>query len=168
MSQDGSSGENVVEQPGETRQIGFEGLRVGQRFPLPSRTITSAHFSAFQMLSGDNHPIHYDRPYCRAKGHEDLLAHGLMVNAVAASGAGLFPHLVGDALIGFLEHHSRFEAPVLRGDTLRCVLQVKELRRQRTTGVVVLSVMIEKQDGQLVMSGEQSYLLRLADGGDRE
>lgn len=151
-------------QPGVIEQLGFEGLRVGQRFPLPSRTITSAHFSAFQALSGDNHPIHYDVPYCERRGHSDLLAHGLMVNALAASGAGLFPHLVGDALIGFLEHKSRFLAPVLRGDTLSCNLEVCELRRQRTTGVVVLSVEIENQDGSVVMSGEQSYLLRLAAG----
>ena len=38
----------------------FEDLAVGERFYIPSRTVTEAHFSAFQTISADNHPIHYD------------------------------------------------------------------------------------------------------------
>ena len=44
----------------------FDDFRVGERFYIPSRTMTDALFAAFQLASGDNHPIHYDRPYCRA------------------------------------------------------------------------------------------------------
>ncbi len=54
----------------------FDDLGVGERFYIPSRTMTEALFAAFQLASGDNHPIHYDRVYCRAHGHRDLLAHG--------------------------------------------------------------------------------------------
>ena|SRR5215468_1761948 len=61
----------------------FDDLGVGERFYIPSRTVTEALFAAFQLASGDNHPIHYDRPYCRARGHRDLLAHGLLVAAQA-------------------------------------------------------------------------------------
>ena len=43
----------------------FEDLAVGERFYIPSRTMTEAHFAAFQTLSADNHPIHYDVEYCR-------------------------------------------------------------------------------------------------------
>jgi acyl dehydratase len=39
----------------------FEDFVVGERFYLPSRTMTEGVFSAFQAASGDNHPIHYDR-----------------------------------------------------------------------------------------------------------
>src|ERR1700722_1451815 len=38
----------------------FEDLRVGDVFRAPSRTLTEAHASAFQTVSADNHPIHYD------------------------------------------------------------------------------------------------------------
>ncbi len=38
----------------------FEDFRLGERFVLPSRTMTEAIFLAFQAASGDNHPIHYD------------------------------------------------------------------------------------------------------------
>ena len=33
----------------------LEGLRVGEIFRAPSRTITDAHASAFQTVSADNH-----------------------------------------------------------------------------------------------------------------
>jgi acyl dehydratase len=55
----------------------FEDFRIGERFVLPSRTMTEAVFLAFQAASGDNHPIHYDVEFCKARGMPGLLAHGL-------------------------------------------------------------------------------------------
>ena len=46
----------------------FEDFQLGERFLLPSRTMTDALFAAFQLASGDNHPVHYDVEYCRAHG----------------------------------------------------------------------------------------------------
>jgi acyl dehydratase len=47
----------------------FEDLAVGERFYIPSRTVTETNFAAFQTVSADNHPIHYDVEYCRERGH---------------------------------------------------------------------------------------------------
>ena len=140
---------------------GFEDLVVGERFPLPSRTITEAHFSAFQALSGDNHPIHYDRPYCAALGHRDLLAHGLHVAALTAAGAGLFPHLIAESLVGFLEVSARFLRPVYCGDTLYPLLEITALEPQRTTGVVRMAATVDNRAGERVLEGTHAYLLRL-------
>lgn len=145
---------------GET--LGFEDLSVGQAFHIPSRTVTEGQFSAFQAASGDNHPIHYDREYCRRRGHPDLLAHGFQVLIQTAAGAGLFPHLIGDSLVAFLEQSSRFLHPVYAGDTLYPLLRVATLQRQRTTGVVTLRSTVHNQKGDLCLEGEQRYLLRLA------
>lgn len=90
----------------------FEDLAVGDEFPIPSRTVTEAQFSAFQAVSGDNHPIHYDIEYCKAHGHEGMLAHGFQVLSYTAAGAGLFPHVIGDSLMGFIEQSSKFLKPV--------------------------------------------------------
>ena len=54
----------------------FEDLTLGQRFNNPSRTLGDGNFAAFQLASGDNHPIHYDVEYCRRKGHREMVAHG--------------------------------------------------------------------------------------------
>ncbi len=138
----------------------FEDFKLGERFNLPSRTMCDAHFGAFQLASGDNHPIHYDRPYCQAHGHRDLLAHGFQVLIQTAAGAGVFPHLVEDSLLGFIEQSSRFLAPVYSGDTLYASLEVSELKAQRTTGVLSLRSTVHNHDGVLVMEGVQRYLLK--------
>lgn len=143
----------------------FDELEVGERFPLPSRTVTEAQFLAFQAASGDNHPIHYDVEYCRRLGHPGLLAHGFQVLIQTAAGAGLFPHVVGESLIGFLEQSSRFLKPVYAGDTLYPALEIVELRPQRTTGVARLCATVHNQRGELVLEGEQAYLLRRRPAG---
>jgi acyl dehydratase len=145
----------------------FEDFTVGERFVLPSRTMTESHFLAFQAVSGDNHPIHYDRLYCQAHGHRDLLAHGFQVLIQTVAGAGLFPHLVEESLMGFIEQSSRFLAPVYVGDTLYAALEVSALKAQRTTGVLSVRSSVHNQDGTLVMEGEQKYLLRKRTRDDR-
>ena len=74
----------------------FEDLAVGERFYIPSRTMTEAHFAAFQTLSADNHPIHYDVEYCRERGHPGPLAHGFQILAFTAAGASTFALAIGD------------------------------------------------------------------------
>lgn len=138
----------------------FEDLSVGQKFYINSRTQTDGLFAAFQAASGDNHPIHYDREYCKARGHRDMFAHGLQVTIQAAAGAGIFPHHLGDSLIAFLEQSSRFLKPVYVGDTLYPMLEITELKPGRTTGVVDMRVTIHNQAGDLVMDGTHKYLVR--------
>jgi acyl dehydratase len=142
-------------------QRGFEDLIVGERFVLPSRTISEANFAAFQTVSCDNHPIHYDLEYCRKQGHEGLLAHGLQVLSFTAAGAGLFPHVIGEALIGFVEVQAKFLKAVYAGDTLYPALTVTELKPQRTTGVVTMRATVHNQSGTLVLDGRHVYLLHL-------
>ena len=116
----------------------FEDLVVGERFYVPSRTVTEAHFAAFQMLSGDNHPIHYDVEYCRGRGHPGPLAHGFQILCFTAAGASSFALAVGDALIAFVEQSSKFLKPVFPGDTLYPMLEIAALMPQRSTGIVTL------------------------------
>jgi acyl dehydratase len=136
----------------------FDDLSVGESFYIPSRTVTEANFAAFQTVSGDNHPIHYDIEYCRAKGHSGLLAHGFQVLCSTAAGAGNFAHVIGDSLVAFIEQSSKFLKPVYPGDTLYPSLTIASLVPQRTTGVVTVAVTVHNQKDELVLSGEQKYL----------
>jgi acyl dehydratase len=138
----------------------FGDLRIGEVFRSPSRTVTDAHFAAFQALSADNHPIHYDLQFCRARGYPGLLAHGFLVLAFTAAGAGGFPHAIGDSLIGFVEQSSKFLKPVYPGDTLYPSLTITGLVPQRTTGVVVMQATLHNQRSETVLLGEHKYLLR--------
>ena len=143
----------------------FEDLEVGRQFYIPSRTLTDANFSAFQSASGDNHPIHYDVEYCRARGHPELLAHGFQVVIQTVAGAGIFPHVMGDSMIGFIEQSSRFLKPVYSGDTVYPMLTITELKPQRTTGVVTVGSTVHNQRGELVLEGEQKYLIKRRESG---
>jgi acyl dehydratase len=149
----------------ETRQLvpqrSFAELRVGEKFPSPSRTVTEANFSAFQAVSLDNHPIHYDAEYCRRLGHRAPLAHGLQLLAFTAAGAGLFPHVIGERLIGFIEVTAKFLKPVYPGDTLSPLLEITGLERQKTTGVVTMRATIHNEKNELVLDGTHRYLMKL-------
>jgi acyl dehydratase len=138
----------------------FEDLTIGERFAIPSRTMTEAHFSAFQTVSADNHPIHYDVEYCRERGHPAPLAHGFQILCFTAAGAGAFAHAIGDALLGFIEQSSKFLKPVYTGDTLYPMLEIAALTPQHTTGIVSVAVTVHNQKGELVLTGEQKYLMR--------
>jgi acyl dehydratase len=138
----------------------FEDFKVGERFVLPSRTMTDALFAAFQTASGDNHPVHYDVEYCRRHGMPHMLAHGFQVLIQTAAGAGDFPYMVEDSLIGFLDQSSRFVKPVYSGDTLYPALEIVELAPNRGTGVIAIKSTVHNQKSELVMEGTQRYLVR--------
>lgn len=142
----------------------FGDFSLGERFVLPSRTMTEAVFLAFQAASGDAHPVHYDVEYCRARGMPHLLAHGFQALIQTAPGAGLFPYMVEDSLVGFIEQSSRFLKPVYANDTVYPALTVDELTPNRSTGVVGFSTTIHNQRRELVLDGRQRFLIRQRPG----
>jgi len=140
---------------------GFHELKVGEAFNIASRTIGMENFAAFQTVSMDNHPIHYDVEYCKRLGHPAPLAHGLQVLAFTAAGAGLFPHVIGEKLIGFIEVNAKFLKGVFPGDTLYPALTITELTAQKTTGIVAMRATVHNQKGELVLDGVHRYLMKL-------
>ena len=142
------------------QQRWFEDFTLGERFVIPGRTMTPAIFAAFQSASGDTHPIHYDVEYCRARGMPNLLAHGFQTLIHTAPGAGMFPFMVEESLVGFLEQSCRFLKPVFAEDTIYPALEVTELTAGRSTGVVGLRSTVFNQRRELVLEGWQKCLLR--------
>jgi acyl dehydratase len=138
----------------------FDDLRVGEIFRAPSRTLTDAHATAFQAVSADNHPIHYDVEYARRHGHPAPVVHGLQVLAFTAPGATLFPQYIGDVFIAFTEASCKFLKEVHSGDTLYSALEIVALTPQGDSGQVTTRATIHNQRGELVLSGEHKYLLR--------
>jgi acyl dehydratase len=138
----------------------FDDLRVGEIFRAPSRTLTDAHASAFQAVSADNHPIHYDVEYARRHGHTAPVVHGLQVLAFTAPGATLFPQYIGDVFIAFTEASCKFLKEVHAGDTLYSALEIIALTPQGDSGQVTTRATVHNQRGELVLSGEHKYLLR--------
>ena len=138
----------------------FEDFSLGEIYALPSRTQTGGLFAMFQAASGDNDPIHYNAEYCRARGHRDMLAHGMQVMIQSAAGAGTFASQVADSLIAMLDVSGSFLKPVYREDTLYPLLEIVGLETQNTTGVIAMRATIHNQDDVLVFEGQHRYLIR--------
>ena len=119
----------------------FEDFSIGDKYVLPSRTQTSAVFSMFQGASGDNDPIHYDKEFCKQRGHPEMLAHGMQVFIQTAAGAGSFPSEIRDSLLGLVEFSGKMLKPVYREDTgLTCISKAELWRNQRRIGDNVLII----------------------------
>src|ERR1700742_4880401 len=125
----------------------FEDLRVGEVFRAPSRTLTDAHAAAFQMVSMDNHPVHYDAEWARKHGHTAPVVHGLQVLAFTAPGATLFPHYIGEVFISFLSVSCDFLAEVHAGDTLYPALEIVNLEKESDKGLVTTVATVWNQHG---------------------
>ncbi|GIX47861.1 MAG: MaoC family dehydratase [Candidatus Tectimicrobiota bacterium] len=138
----------------------FEDFVLGETFALPSRTLSESHFLLFAAITGDNHPIHYDREYCRARGLPERLAHGYLVTIQTVLGASPLSPLLHESIVAFLEQSSRFLKPVFVGDTLYPRLTVAELTPRRTTGVVKFRATVHNQHEELVLEGHHAYLLK--------
>ena len=163
-------------QPGSFHLVGFtvvpprrfEDLRVGEVFRAPSRTLTDAHASAFQTVSADNHPIHYNVEYARRHGHSAPVVHGLQVFAFTAPGATLFPQYIGDVFVAFTSASCSFLKEVHAGDTLYPQLEIIKLTTQGDAGIVTTRATVHNQRGELVLDGEHTYSLKAASADKKE
>jgi acyl dehydratase len=134
----------VIAQP----ELYFEDFAIGDRFVVPSKTMTDAHFLMFSALTGDTHPIHYD------------VAHGYLVTVLQAMGASNLNFAIGETVIAFLEQSSKMLAPVFIGDTLSPQGEVAELLAKQTNGVVKFATWVANQRGERVVEGTQTYLFK--------
>ena len=72
----------------------------------------------------------------------------------------MFPYMVEDSLVGFIEQSSKFLKPVFAGDTVYPALEIDELTANRTTGVVGFRSTIHNQRKEMVLEGRQRYLIK--------
>lgn len=140
---------------------GFDELKMGEVFALPSRTINDANFAAFQTVSLDNHPIHYDVEYARARGLRGPAAHGLLLTAMTALGAAPVSHRLTESMIAMLGTTTRFRKLATVGDTIttRFVVNAVEPKGDER-GLLRLGIVMTNQDGDVVLDGEHQIMLK--------
>ena len=113
----------------------FEDFVLGEVFDIPSKTLTESHFVMFAAVTGDNHPIHYDRGTAGARGFPERLAHGYLVTVQTVLGAS--------SLSPALQKHRGFSGTVIALSQASVCrrhappqLTIQELVPRRTTGLV--------------------------------
>jgi acyl dehydratase len=135
------------------------GVRAGDILRAPSRRLTASHAGVFPSVSVDGLSAHRDAGGGGRHGHSTPACSDLPNSAFTASGASLFPRLMGEFSVRFLEMSVRFMAEVHPGDILHPMLIVTGLRVQEEASVVTARATIHNQDGELVLSGQHKYLL---------
>lgn len=138
----------------------FEDFQLGEKFHIPAKTMTDAHFLFFAGMTGDNHPIHYDDEYAKNTRFGKRVAHGLLVTAMTAVGASTLSPLLEGSIVAFVEQSSRFLKPVLIGDTITPELEVAELIPKTDTGLLRITTRIKNQRGEVVLEGKHAYLIK--------
>jgi len=143
-------------------QYFFEDFRSGQRFRGRVHTLDEISFRLFAQMTGDAHPLHYDAEYARSTRFGAPIAHGLLLMAMTALGAGSLSAHVNDSMVAFLEQGARFLKPVLMGDRVTPELEVAEttLTQHGTNGIVKFAARLTNEHGETVLEGFHTYLIK--------
>ena len=143
----------------------FEDFAEGQRLETPARTVTEADVVSFASWTGDNNPLHTDAEFAAASRFGQRIAHGLLGVSLClglTSRIGAFEESAV-ALLGI--DGWRFRAPVLIGDTVRCRIDITDLRRTSggDAGVVGRAFTLLNQRDEVVQEGRMDILVRCRD-----
>ena len=139
----------------------LEDVVVGEAWRTGSHVVTEADIAAFGTLTRDEHPLHTDAAYCRARGFPRVIAHGLYGLALM-EGLKTELRLYETTSIASLGWDKvRFRKPVLAGDELHLHFRFVSARPSRGggRGVVTEALELVNQHGEVVIDGEHAGLL---------
>lgn len=139
----------------------LDDFRPGEVFKSYSQTLSDKHFSAFAQMTGDNHPIHYDADYARARGWDAPLAHGLLLLSMCAIGAAPISSELTDSMVAMLGNDVRYKRPAFLGDTVTpqftvLAVEPKDVGR----GVLRLAISLHNQRNELILEGTHVVMLK--------
>ena len=137
----------------------FNEFEIDEVITSPARTITDAHILAFSGISGDFNPLHTDDEFCKGTPQGVRIAHGALTLTISA---GLFNRYVDGTCIAFLELGAKYLKIVCPGDTIHIKARVKskKLSSKGGKGVVVFSVETINQNGDVVLEGDWTLLIK--------
>jgi len=136
---------------------GYNEVNIGDRFET-TMTLTETHIVMGAGLFGDFNPLHVNQRFAEQSRYGTRIAHGYLTTSFMAAQLGMVFH--GTA-IAYLEHTSRFTAPVRAGDTLTIAWTVgaRDDKPKHAGGVVTLSGLCTNQEGEKVAEAEAKMLI---------
>ena len=139
-------------------QLYFGDLAVGERYEGEAHLLDEDAFKAFAALTGDAHPIHYDREYARATRFGERVAHGLLVTAMSALGATALSGRLRESMVALAGQGFSFRRAVLIGDSVRPVFTVES--KDAAKSRVRFRVDMLNDRGEVVAEGFHEYVLK--------
>ena len=149
--------------PTRPRGMYFDEFQPGFQIITAGRTITESDIVRFAGLSGDYNQIHVDAEYSKASLAGQRVAHGLLILSVA-SGLAVQTGMMEGTVIYFREISEwKFVKPVMIGDTIHAVVEVKEIKEMRRIGAgsVTLELDVKNQHNETVNRGFWNVLVAL-------
>ncbi|MCU0488067.1 MAG: MaoC family dehydratase N-terminal domain-containing protein [Anaerolineales bacterium] len=149
--------------PAGPRGMYFDEFQPGLKIATAGRTVTESDIVSFAGLSGDFNQIHVDAEYSRVSPAGQRVAHGLLVLAMV-SGLAVQTGMMEGTIIYFREVAEwKFVKPVLIGDTIHAIVEVKEVKDMRRIGAGSVSMEIEvrNQREEVVQRGLWNVLVAL-------
>jgi 3-hydroxybutyryl-CoA dehydratase len=117
------------------------------------KTITEADILMFAGVSGDTNPVHLDEEFASATPFKGRIAHGMLT-------ASLISTVLGTKLPGpgcvYVSQNMRFLAPVRVGDTVRAIVTVRDVDRERRRVTMETACRVNGTD---VLVGEANLLV---------
>jgi acyl dehydratase len=143
-------------------QLFYEDFAAGQVYAGQSRTLDETAYKLFASVTGDAHPIHYDRDYASKTRFGERVAHGLLLMSITALGATPLSGRLESSMVALVEQDGRFLKPVLIGETVSTEFEVQEKRDLSAPahGLVRFAVRVRNAAGEVVLAGHHSYLIK--------
>lgn len=140
----------------------FEDFEVGAVYTTATRSIDREDIRHFADLTGDDNPLHTDPEFMRSSPFGDVIAHGLLVEAMAI---GLIAELgiMEGTTIALAQADCRFRSPVLAGDQVRAVVEISGARssdRKPDRGVIHRKISVRNQRDEEVLDMTTVSIMR--------
>ena len=148
------------------RGMTFDQFTEGAEFVSPARTVTETDVVAFAGLSGDFNPLHTDAAFAAATPFGQRIAHGMLIAAMA-TGMANWTGIFEGTTLALMEQLIQYKGPVRFGDTVHLRLTVAEKKptSKADRGIVVFATQVVNQDGQAVLDGRWTLMMRRAEAG---
>ncbi len=151
----------MTEEKNMGRGLTFDQFELGDTFVTQARTVTEADVVNFAGLAADFNPLHTDAVFAAKTPFGERIAHGMLVCSMATGMANLTGIFEGTTL-ALMQQLIRYKGVVKIGDTVHLELKVAEKKpsKKDDRGVVVFDANVLNQDGQAVIEGQWTLMMR--------
>ena len=145
----------------QPRGLYFEDFEIGHMMETAARTISETDVVNFAGLSGDFNRIHTDAVYAAQDTFGQRVAHGLLVQSIAA-GLAVQSGIIEGTVIAFRELSCKFSLPVFFGDTIHVKIEITDTKafRRLGGGNITMKYSVMNQDDKIVQRGDWVMLIK--------
>ena len=122
-------------------------IKVGDKASF-QKTISESDVYQFAGITGDLNPAHVNLVIANKSIFEDRVVHGMLLGGLISAVLGMY--LPGPGTI-YLEQNLKFKKPVFFGDTIKAIVEVKEIIIEKNR--IKLETICINQNGIIVLEG---------------